>query len=302
MATFKPDMNLPKLAEQFRSEDSCRKFFEDLRWPGGVACIRCGSLEGIARLPKRHQYECASCDFQFSVTAGTAMHDTHLPLWKWMVTTLLMVEAKKGISAKQLQRTLGLSYKTAWYLCHRVRHAMGSVAEAPLSGKLEMDETYVGGKKRGVGQGDASRHKAIIVGALQRGGPIRLRMEKRTTTKTMRAFLDHYAKDVSDLYTDEALTYKGLKHPGHKFVNHRQEEWVSGEAHTQGIENVWGLFKRSIVGSYHQLSRKHLPSYIDELEWRFNGRKNPFLFRDTCMALLKAEALPLKDLVEGKAA
>ena len=301
MATFQPDMDLLKLMEDFDTDEECRTYLASLRWPGGVACIRCGACKGISTAKARKQYECESCGYHFSVTAGTAMHDTHLPLSKWMLATFIMCESRKGVSANQLKRMLKVSYKTAWYLCHRIRHAMGSVAEAPLSGALEMDETYVGGKKRGVGQGDASRHKAIIVGALQRGGPIRLRMEKRTTTKTMRAFLDHYAKDVSHLYTDEALAYKGLKHPRHGIVNHRQEEWVSGDAHTQGIENVWGLFKRSIVGSYHQLSRKHLPSYIDELEWRFNNRKNPHLFRDTCFALLKSDALSLKKLVDKAA-
>src|SRR5690349_21225804 len=167
------DMNLPKLIERFGSEEKCRAYLEDLRWPDGVECPRC-KHDKVSRIAERNQYECAKCRYQFSVTAGTIMHDSHLPLWKWFLAIYLMVESKKGISAKQLQRTLGVSYKTAWYLAHRIRDAMGSVEESPLVGVVEIDETLIGGQAHGKGRG-YRENKSVVIGAVQRGGNIRLR-------------------------------------------------------------------------------------------------------------------------------
>ena len=142
-------MNLPELIEQFRSEDKCREYLEDLRWPNGVRCPRCGD-KSVSWIEKRSQWECngTSCRYQFSVTAGTVFHDSHLPLWKWFLAIYLIGESKKGISGKQLQRTLGVSYKTAWYLGHRVRSAMEEDSPVPLRGIVEIDETWIGGKHR----------------------------------------------------------------------------------------------------------------------------------------------------------
>ncbi len=141
-----PNINLAQLTEQFGSDAKCRKALEQLRWKDGVKCPRCQS-EATA-IANRFQYNCNACRYQFSVTAGTIFHDSHLSLWKWFMTTALLCEAKKGISACQIQRTIGVSYKTAWYLCHRIRKAMQEVAPEPLGGTVEIDETYVGGKKR----------------------------------------------------------------------------------------------------------------------------------------------------------
>jgi transposase-like protein len=235
------------------------------------------------------------------VTAGTALHDTHLPLWKWLMATFLLCESKKGMSAKQLQRMLGVSYKTAWYLCHRIRHAMACGTEKQLRGTVEVDETYIGGKVEGRGRGYRG-NKTMIVGAVERGGKIRLKVEKRNDRETLHRFIkDHVSDKAGAIYTDEWEAYKGCgdKDTKHDTVNHRADEWVRGDVHTQSIENVWSLFKRSIVGSYHRLSTKHMPAYLDEMEWRFNNRSNKYLFRDTVMALLKAEALPLRKLVDA---
>jgi transposase-like protein len=129
-------MNLPKLIEDFGSEDRCRGYLEELRWPDGIVCPRCGG-NTMSRIRKRNQFDCDSCRYQFSVTAGTLFHDSHLPLWKWFLAVYLICESKKGISSKQLQRTLGVSYKTAWYVSHRIRAAMGEVEEFPLVGEME---------------------------------------------------------------------------------------------------------------------------------------------------------------------
>jgi transposase-like protein len=295
-------MNLPKLVEKFRSEDKCRVYLEELRWPNGVECPRCKS-KSISRIKERNQFDCNACRYQFSVTAGTIMHDSHLDLWKWFLAIYLMCESKKGISAKQLQRMLGGSYKTSWYLCHRIREAMGDGEERTLRGIIEADETWHGGKKRGTGQGPYASGKTLIVGAVERNGEIRLRVAGGRDRGTLHRFLNEVVDDsATGIYTDDWLGYVGIADEDtfHKVVNHRAEEWVRGDVHTNTIENVWSLFKRSIIGSYHQVSVKHLPAYLDELEWRYNNRDNPFLFRDTVQALTHSDSLPYRDLVEQR--
>src|SRR5689334_1984255 len=140
-----PAIDLCELIEQFGSEDKCRDYLEGLRWPDGVKCPRCGS-DKISRIKKRHTFDCDACRYQFSVRAGTVFHDSHLPLWKWFLAVYVMCESKKGVSANQLKRMLGVSYKTAWYLCHRIRSAMTDETTEPLTGTVEADETYVGGR------------------------------------------------------------------------------------------------------------------------------------------------------------
>lgn len=295
-------LDLPKLIERFGSEDKCRTYLEALRWPHGVVCPRCENTS-ISRIHDRQQYECNSCRYQFSVTAGTLFHDSHLPLWKWFLAVYLIAESKKGISAKQLERMLGVSYKTAWYLSHRIRDAMGDDEQPLLRGIVEMDETYVGGERSGYGKGYKG-NKVIVAGAKQRGGEIRLKLIPNTRKTSLHDFASqHVAPDAEAIYTDELASYEGLGTPerAHESVSHRNEEWVRGDVHTNGVESVWSLFKRSIVGSYHQVSVKHLPAYLDEMEFRFNGRDNPFLFRDVLMVMLQGDALTYKDLT-GKPA
>nr|ANA07977.1 putative transposase [uncultured bacterium 5G12] len=294
-------MNLPQLIERFGSEDKCRAYLEDLRWPDGVECPRCQSKK-ISRIEDRKQYECSDCRYQFSVTAGTIMHDSHLPLWKWFLAIYLVTESKKGISAKQLQRTLGGSYKTAWYLQHRIRDAMGDDDERPLSGIIEADETWHGGKRSGHGSGPyAGRNKTVIVGAVERGGEIRLRVTRGRDRGTIERFLgDVVSDDAKAIMTDEWIAYDNLgdHNTMHHTVNHTRKEYVRGDVHTNTVENVWSLFKRSVVGSYHQVSVKHLPAYLDELEWRFNNRDNPYLFRDTMLRIVNADTLGYDELIK----
>lgn len=149
MMKEKQEMNLMKLMDDFQTDDACREVLEKLRWPDGIECPRCHS-KLIRNSYTRDQYDCAPCGYQFSVMAGTIFHDSHLPLKKWFVAIYLMVESTKGISANQMKRTLNVSYKTAWYLCHRIRDAMTASAIEPLTGTIEVDETYVGGKTEGM--------------------------------------------------------------------------------------------------------------------------------------------------------
>lgn len=216
-----------------------------------------------------------------------------------------MCESKKGISANQLKRMLGISYKTAWYLCHRIRKAMTETDPDLLSGTVECDETYIGDRRRHVGSGYVDS-KTMVLGAIQRGGEIRLRIEKRSKKATKEAL--QFIKETTDpaterIMTDECPGYEGIADADtkHETVNHRLEEWVRGDVHTNSMEGVWSLFKRSIVGSYHQVSGKHLDAYLDEFEWRFNQRDNPYLFRDTLIRMVKSPKMEFKELTEQSA-
>lgn len=301
----KGEMNLVKLIEQYGSEDLCRAYLEELRWPDGVTCPRCESKK-ISRIVKRNQFDCDSCRYQFSVRVGTVFHDSHLPLWKWFLATYMMVESKKGMSANQLKRTLNVAYKTAWYLCHRIRSAMDVADPRLLTGIVEVDETYVGGKKRGLGkggQGSVVKNKTMVLGAIERGGRVRFQVDRRNaSTIVLHAFVDDNVDDgATAIYTDQHPSYKGIGDGDtiHDTVDHSAKEWVRAEVHTNTVEGVWSLLKRSIVGSYHQLSAKHLASYLDEIAFRFNNRHNPFLFRDTLKAMLDAETLTYAELTEA---
>ena len=221
-----------------------------------------------------------------------------------MLFRSMMVGAKKGVSASQLKRTLVVSYKTAWYLCHRVRAAMKDANPKPLTGIVEVDETYVGGKARnthgGRLAGGAKRipDKTVVIGAIQRGGNIRLKVIPHARQRWMTEFIKEATDPSAEVYTDDHRAYKDLPlRRAHKSVNHSAGEYVRADVHTNTVEGVWSLFRRSVVGSYHQLSVKHMPAYLDEIAFRFNNRENPFLFRDTVMNLLKAKALPFKALV-----
>lgn len=295
-------MNLIHLIERFGSEDRCRAYLEALRWPAGVFCARCGERK-VSHLAKRHQYECDSCGYQFSVTTGTKLHDTHLPLWKWFLGVYIITESKKGVSSNQLRRVLKVAPKTAWYLTHRIRAAMGDGLEAPPMGTIEIDETIVGGKIRGEGRAAARRNKTMVIGAVERGGEVRLKVIPGNDKLTLHTFAASVTgDDAKAIYTDSLPSYRGVgdANTRHESVDHLHEEWARGEVHTNTVEGVWSLLKRSIIGSYHQLSAKHLPAYLSEVSFRYNNRRNPYLFRDTVLRLLETNALPYEQLIATK--
>ncbi len=295
------EINLVSLIDRFHDEDACRKYMEELRWPSGAKCPRCDS-DKLSRIKKRAQFDCDSCRYQFSVTAGTIFHDTHLPLWKWFLAVYLIVEAKKGISANQLKRTIGVSYKTAWYLSHRIRAALKEVDAQLLKGIVEADETFVDGKVEGMGRGYTD-NKTVVVGAVQRDGAIRLQVVKGRDKETLQGFLrENVAGETQAIYTDELPSYLGIadEDTKHETVKHREKEYVRGNVHVNSIENIWSLLKRSIIGSYHQVSAKHLDAYLDELEFQFNNRENPYMFRDALCKLLVANCLPYAKLIEDQ--
>jgi transposase-like protein len=289
-------MNLVELIKQFNSEAKCRAYIEMLRWPDGVACPRCQSQK-IYRLENRPLLLCSSCEHQFSVTVDTIFHDTHLPLEKWFLATVLLCESKKGISACQIQRSLGVSYKTAWYLCHRIRAAMLEVAPTKLGGTVEIDETYVAGKKR---RWRAKNEAQVVIGIRQRNGDLRLIRAKDAKSATVREIINaNVGGHVEVIMTDESAIYpwalNKMQKNLHKTINH-SKHYAHGDIHTNTVESAFSLLKRGIVGTWHKVSAKHLPAYLDEMCFRFNNRKNPFLFRDTILKLIASPNLEYKDL------
>ncbi|MDQ5822254.1 MAG: IS1595 family transposase [Actinomycetota bacterium] len=308
---YKPDVvqeyDLVSLIEEFGSEDKCHAYLEDLRWPDGVECPRCESKK-ISRIAKRRQFDCDSCRYQFSVRVGTLFHDSKLPLWKWFLAVYLMIESKKGISANQMKRTLGVSYKTAWYLCHRIRSAMVDESGDMLHGIVEADETFIGGKARGFSdRRQAALHrrdnKTVVLGAVERGGKVRLRVAPDATRESVHGFLkDVVADDAEAIYTDSHRSYRGIgdEDTTHEYVDHSRDEWVRGQIHTNTVESVWSLFDRSVIGAYHKLSVKHLPAYLDEAAFRWNNKDNPFMVRDTILRLVEGDTLPYRELVASK--
>jgi transposase-like protein len=297
-------VNLTTLVDRYSTDEHCREALMHLRWPNGVRCLKCKS-ENVAPVSDRKVWVCYSCKYQFSATVGTIFHDSHLPLTKWFLVTYLITESRKGISANQIKRMLGISYKTAWYLCHRIRKAMEET-DHKLSGTVEIDETYIGGKRTGVGRG-SKFGKTPVVGIRERGGHLHfisagnLNQDKinEIIARNVDKSVDVIMTDESKLYNFETTKYRGK----HKKVNHSKDEYVRYEGGltvtTNAIESAFSLFKRGVVGAWHKVSVKHLPAYLQEMTWRFNNRKNQYLFRDTLIRLLQSENLEYKDLTKA---
>ncbi|MBI3478260.1 MAG: IS1595 family transposase [Acidobacteria bacterium] len=298
---MKPQMDLMKLMEAFDTESECREYLEGLRWPKGLSCPRC-SGKTISRIAKRDQFDCDSCRYQFSVMSGTIFHDSHLPLPKWFAATYLLCESRKGMSANQIKRMLGISYKTAWYLCHRIRAAMTEV-EHKMTGVVEIDETYIGGKQHGhKGQ---LKNKAAVIGIRERNGHLHFIKAENVNQATIYEIInrnvdtsvDVIMTDESKLYNFNLTKYRNIRHES---VNHSADEYVRVEGDlcvtTNAIESAFSLLKRGIVGTWHRVSTKHLGAYLQEMTWRFNNRKNPYLFRDTMLKLIASSNVEYKTL------
>lgn len=295
-------MTLKDLTQMFSTDEQCRNMLKRLRWPAGVECVRCKSRH-VFEVATQKKFECVECGYQFSVLTQTIFHDTHLPLETWFMAVLLLVEARKGMSANQVKRTLGVSYKTAWYLCHRIRAAMKEAERPMLDGTVEMDETFVGGKRRGVGKSAAMENKEIVVGIRQRGGDLRLFHAKDVTSGELAKYIkEHISTDVDVIVTDEypgypkAMIESGIHGSKHETIRHRDRVYVRGDVHTNTVESAFSLFKRGIMGTWHKISAKHLPAYLAEMEFRFNRRKNPDLFIDTLRHMVTAPILTFETL------
>jgi transposase-like protein len=314
MATVRParsPLNLSNLMARFDSEIKCREYLEGLRWPDGAVCPKCAGKE-IARVQGREAVlRCVNCQTQFSVTAGTVFNDSHLPLAKWFIATFILTQSKKGVSACQIQRMLGIGgYKTAWYLCHRIRSAMTAVRQGKLTGTVEMDETYVGGIQRGHQDkpGHGQSKKQIVVGIRERGGEMRFFHAEDAKSGTLARYIrENISDEVDVIITDEYMGYPGaMKQTGmadrHKTIKHKARVYVDGDIHTNTVENAFSLLKRGIIGTWHKVSAKHLESYLNEMEFRFNRRHSETLFQDTLRHMINAPVLTFDKLTNKEEA
>ena len=203
------NIHLMDIINEYDTEEKCRKLLESVRWPDGVVCPRCAN-DHVSSIGTRNTYDCLSCRYVFSVTSGTALHKTHLPLRKWLLATYFMCESKKGMSANQLKRMLRTTYRTAWYLNHRIRHALAQVDLPTLSSVVEVDETWVGGKVKGKGRGYKG-NKSIVVGITERDGGVVLQVAMNRSKKTLHEFvLSNVDPEVLAIFTDDWPAYKGL--------------------------------------------------------------------------------------------
>jgi transposase-like protein len=269
------------------TETEARELLESIRWPEGPVCPHCLAtnsykvLENKGKKVRSGLYGCKACEKQFTVTVKTVMDRSHIPIRTWLLAFSIMCASKKGVSALQLQRQLGLgSYRSAWHMCHRVRYAMKQdpLKSLLLEGAVEVDETYVGGKPRGmkgtshIGRGTK---KAAVVALVERGGRVRAKHVADVTGKTLKGAIRDNVDPSATIYTDEYKLYHGIGSEfagGHHTVKHSAGEYVRGHAHTQNVEAFFGLLKRSVTGSWHHVSKQHLDRYIDEVGFRWNHR------------------------------
>ena len=283
MVTLQKFTNLISLLSYFKDEQVCREYLEQIRWAGTITCPykECGCNK-CYKFSNGKVYKCSGCDKQFSVRVGTIFEDSKIPLQKWFAAIYLITSHKKGISSLQLHKDLGITQKTAWFLLHRVRHTFGLNSNLEkLQGDCEADETFIGGKesnkhknKRTEGtQGRSVKTKTAVAGIVQRGGELRATKVPDTTGFNLRKFVYKNLEFGSNLHTDEWWGYQGLAQAfKHKFVKHNEGEYVSGNTHTNTLENFWGLLKRGVIGIYHSMSNKHLQQYIDEFVFRYNTK------------------------------
>ena len=300
-------LTLVEVCTLFSPDDRCRELLERLRFPDGLRCLRCGGIE-VARLSDKLLF-CRKCEYQFSVTAGTIFHDTHLPLIKWFAAVYLLCESRKGMSANQLKRMLGTTYKTAWYLCHRIRAAMKETERVPMTGTVEVDETYVGGRVKGKGRGPhLSGNKEIVIGIRQRGGDLRFFHVEDARSGTLERYIkEHVSTDVEVIVTDDASAYPravegspllGDYRGKHRTVNHSAGVYVDGDVHTNTVESAFSLLKRGIMGTWHKISPKHLMAYLNEIEFRFNRRNSERIFEETLRFMVTTDPLTYATLVK----
>lgn len=277
----------------FPDEAACAAYLVARRWPEGVCCPRCGN-PAVYDLPSRQwHWQCEKCapnGYRFSHLVGTIFENTNKPLKDWFRVIHLMLTSKKGMSALQIYRFLGFgSYKTAWMMCHKIRTALVEDI-GQLAGVVEVDETFVGGKaknwhkdKRGDGtNGTGGAGKAIVVGAVRRKGNVIARVIDNVRTETLTEFVrEAVSNKVSLLCTDQWAGYNGLnkEHP-HATVDHARGQYVVGAVHTQTIEGFWSLVKRGMIGTFHKVSRKYLPLYVAEFQFRYNNRMNADIFEE----------------------
>ncbi len=271
-------MNASQLSRM--TENEARALLERVRWPNGPVCHHCGSFDIVpigGKSARPGLKRCRDCRKQFTVTVGTIFERSHIPLRNWVYAFGRMCASKKGISAHQLHRELGTTYKTAWFMCHRIRHAMQVSAMAPLTGTVEVDETYVGGKPRYKGQSKRGRgtKKTPVLALVERNGKVRNQVLCDVTGRTLKGAIRDHVAPAATIMTDENSSYTGIgkEFAGHETVTHSASEYARPDgANTNTVESYFAIMKRGVYGTFHHLSRQHLPRYCDEFAFRWNHR------------------------------
>lgn len=294
-------MTAAQFNKAFPDENACCVYLVKQRWPEQVYCPRCGGVKAYPLQTMEWKWECPDCReggaYRFSHLVGTVFENTNKPLRDWFKVIHMMMTSKKGVSALQVHRTLGFgSYRTAWYMCHRIRTSLQDKDFLQLIGVVEVDETFVGGEaknrhkdKRGGGKGGGGggigSGKIAVVGAVQRKGKVVAKVIESIDSATLIGFVrEAVSRRVSLLCTDQWKVYDalGVGYPRHgyphKSVNHARGQYVYGAVHTNTIEGFWSLLKRGVMGSYHKVSAKYLPLYIAEFSFRYNNRSNDNIF------------------------
>ena len=270
-------LTIRQLFAMFPNDDTAERWFERQRWPEGPVCPNCGGMRATRTTHPTMSLRCKDCRKFFSVRKGTVMEATKLGYQTWAIVVYMATTSLKGVSSMKIHRELGVTQKTAWFLISRIREAYAE-NDPILSGEVEADETYVGGKEKNKAKSKrtgnrGTQGKTTVMGAKQRDGKVVARPLGRELDDTFAAFVQETVAEGETVYTDEHQSYNALKrHYDHKTVKHSEEEYVRGRVHINTIESFWSMFKRGIVGTYHHMSDKHLHRYLDEFTGRHNHR------------------------------
>jgi len=312
-------MNLIQVTQEFATEEQCLDYLVQSRWPNGVKCPICQSVEvkkvtrkTLTENKRPFTFACQSCKHRFSPTMGTIFHGSHIPLKTWFMAVTIVMDAKKGMSANQLKEHLNIgSYRTAWYMVHRIRKAMVDDVQTKLGsgyGTVEVDETYIGGKSKRRRQKktrvELMAKKDMVLGMRERGGRVRFFHVPDAKKETVKALLDrHISTGAKRIVTDSAAVYPFAMDKDfqsiHRTVNH-SIEWVNPqdiEVHTNTVESAFSLLKRGIIGSFHRVSIKHLHRYLSEFETRFNMRKDADRFGQIVRRMLNTDTMEYAELI-----
>jgi transposase-like protein len=273
------DLNLAELAAHFSDPTAAAEFLEGIRWPGGPVCPHCGKDERPSyrlnsKATTRRLWKCPACRKQFTVTVGTIFESSHISLNKWLLAFYLLCSSKKGMNAHQLHRSIGVTYKSAWFMFHRIRHAMADQDfQSAMTGVVEVDETYIGGKTKGGKRGRGVPNKTAVVTLVQRDGVSRSFRAANVTADELQGAVRRNV-DGSRIMTDQFSSYRGLdrSYVSHETVDHSRDEYVRGEVHTNTVEGFFANLKRGINGVYHHVSEAQLPRYLDEFDFRYGTR------------------------------